>query len=235
MYITFCCSISSTAPERDILFLLFLCKCARASSFYISTAPERVWAWYRMRLGVCQSAEPNTGHAAVRTLGERFESLSLVTQNVDGLHQRAGFPVGRCFPIHGSIDRMRCSHGCPGVHKQPDWHSNEQVTREDFTCSECGGWMRPHILWFDETYSERHYFAETALRLASRATLLIISGTSGNTTLPHHIHQLVLQQGGTVLDINPERSPFSGHHSSRSFWWKTTSTEGFRALVEATA
>ena len=197
-----------------------------------SRAPERVWAWYRMRYRVCHAAAPNAGHNALRALGERFPNLTLVTQNVDGLHQRADFPPTRCFPIHGSIDRMRCSQGCPGVYHQPALvEGEESVDAAQYACTQCGAWMRPHILWFDETYSEKHYYAETALRLASEASLLLVIGTSGNTTLPHHIHQIVLQRGGTVLDINPERNPFSVQYSSHSFWWQTTATEGLRALL----
>ena len=81
-----------------------------------STAPERVWAWYRMRLGVCQSAEPNTGHAAVRTLGERFQSLSLVTQNVDGLHQQPVF--GRVLPHPRQYRSNEMFPRMPWVHKR---------------------------------------------------------------------------------------------------------------------
>src|SRR6185437_658754 len=75
--------------------------------------PWQVWAWYLYRRGVCRTAEPNAGHRALvawdGALGDRF---ALVTQNVDGLHRRAGSPDARLHEIHGAIDLMRCSRDC---------------------------------------------------------------------------------------------------------------------------
>src|SRR5258706_8928291 len=75
--------------------------------------PWEVWAWYLYRRGVCRAAAPNAGHEALvrwdRAPPDRF---ALITQNVDGLHRRAGSPVARTFPIHGDIDLMRCARDC---------------------------------------------------------------------------------------------------------------------------
>ena len=90
-------------PEEMATFAMF------------SRFPEDVWQWYLYRLGVCRRAEPNAGHRAVKTmedlLGDRF---LLITQNVDGLHLRAGNSLERTYQIHGNIDYMRCAAGCSG-------------------------------------------------------------------------------------------------------------------------
>jgi NAD-dependent SIR2 family protein deacetylase len=75
--------------------------------------PEQVWAWYLYRLGVCRRAHPNEGHRALVRLEKLFaERFTLTTQNVDGLHLRAGSSPERTFQIHGNIFFMRCADGC---------------------------------------------------------------------------------------------------------------------------
>src|ERR671927_348185 len=151
-------------------------------------APEEVWRWYLYRFGVCLHAEPNDGHRALvaldRALGERFH---LVTQNIDGLHLRAGATPERTSCIHGDAAFVRCADGCEGKLLLPDLGPRDAATpftkadRERLDCPRCGGWLRPHVLWFDEYYDEDNYRADTALRAAGRAALLLVVGTSGAT------------------------------------------------------
>jgi NAD-dependent deacetylase len=75
--------------------------------------PWAVWAWYLYRLGVCRGAEPNAGHHALVRLGAAMpERFALVTQNVDGLHRRAGSADRHVLAIHGDISQMRCAGDC---------------------------------------------------------------------------------------------------------------------------
>jgi len=89
---------------------------------------------------------------------------------------------------------------------------NEPVTDEEkrlLVCPRCGSLARPHVLWFDESYNEHHFRAESALRWADRADLLIVIGTSGATTLPMQIGEIFLEKPETIfLDVNPHPNPF---------------------------
>jgi NAD-dependent deacetylase len=88
-------------------------------------------------------------------------------------------------------------------------HALSTEQRRQLSCPKCGGWLRPHVLWFDEYYDEENYRAESALRAAERADLLIVVGTSGATSLPMRIGLLCQQLGATIIDVNPEPNPFS--------------------------
>ncbi len=181
--------------------------------------PQEVWEWYLYRLGVCLHAEPNEGHLALanmeRQLGDRF---TLITQNIDNLHIRAGNSLDRTLQIHGNINFIRCSSGChPDLRTLPD---ALKVKREQkalnekelgsLRCKSCGDWMRPHVLWFDEYYDEEYFRFDSSIRVAGNTDLLIIVGTSGATTLPNHVTSLAHQNNATIIDINPEENPFSG-------------------------
>lgn len=180
--------------------------------------PMEVWKWYLYRRGVCQQAQPNLGHLALarleEALGKRF---TLVTQNVDGLHLRAGNSLEKTYQIHGNINYMRCSVQCsdqiypiPATidHKsKDDLLSPEEM--ELLVCPRCGESSRPHVLWFDESYDEALFKFESTLRAVSKASMLWVVGTSGATTLPNYVVSLASQNGVSIIDINPEENVFS--------------------------
>jgi NAD-dependent deacetylase len=180
-------------------------------------SPEEVWRWYLYRFGVCRHAQPNAGHRALvnldRALGDRFH---LVTQNIDGLHLRAGATPARTSCIHGDAAFVRCAEPCTSEKLPlPDMGPRDGDTpfsaedRRKLSCPRCGGWLRPHVLWFDEYYDEENYRMQTALRAASRADLLLVVGTSGATNLPMQIGDLAFRRGIAIVDVNPEPNPFS--------------------------
>jgi NAD-dependent deacetylase len=179
--------------------------------------PEEVWRWYLYRFGICRHAQPNEGHRALvaldRALGERFH---LVTQNIDGLHERAGATPERTSCIHGEVAWVRCAAECGGGKLPlPDMGRRDAATpftaqdRRALSCPRCGGWLRPHVLWFDEYYDEENYRMDTALRAAGRADLLLVVGTSGATNLPMQIGELARRRGIAMVDVNPEENPFA--------------------------
>ena len=182
-----------------------------------SRMPWDVWAWYLYRRGVCRAAAPNAAHDAFvrldRALGDRF---ALITQNVDGLHRRAGSPAERTFTIHGDIGLMRCAHDCcldrwPIPDAVPALRKGETVTaamRALLVCPRCGGMARPHVLWFDESYDEERFFLETSRRIAAEAALLVVVGTSAQTNLPWQVVTLAARAGATIIDVNVEENPF---------------------------
>ena len=180
-----------------------------------SAMPWEVWAWYLYRRAVCRAAEPNAGHAALVRLEAALPGrFALITQNVDGLHRRAG--SRRVYAIHGDIDHMRCAADCvpdtwPIPDEVPALGRGEAVpaaARARLVCPRCGGMARPHVLWFDESYDEPRFFLDTARRLAAGAALLVVAGTSAQTNLPWQVVTLARRAQALVVDVNVEDNPF---------------------------
>jgi NAD-dependent deacetylase len=180
--------------------------------------PYEVWAWYLYRRDVCRAAPPNAGHQALvqaeRLLGDQF---LLVTQNVDGLHLRAGNSPERTYEVHGNIDYFRCADSCT-PERYPlgegflPFAKGQKVTPEQqalLVCPRCGGRARPHVLWFDECYNEEFYRFDSSRAAAAKAVALVSVGTSGNTNLPVQMGFIAAQRGTFLVDINPDSNPFS--------------------------
>lgn len=179
--------------------------------------PWEVWAWYLYRLGVCRRAEPNAAHTALVSLATALpDRFALITQNVDGLHRRAGTPPHQMFTIHGDISQMRCADDCtldryPIPVAVPMLGRGEAISEDAralLVCPRCGQMARPHVLWFDESYDEPRFHLDTVRRLAAGAALLVIVGTSAQTNLPWQVVGLAERAGATIVDINPEDNPF---------------------------
>ena len=180
--------------------------------------PEEVWRWYLRRLAVCRGAEPNAAHRAVvdmeRLFGDRF---LLITQNVDGLHLRAGNTPERSYQIHGNINFVRCARSCSddiypipaSVELKARAEPLSDADRAALRCPACGAWARPHVLWFDESYDEELYRFNSSIEAAAGAGMLLIVGTSGATNLPMLIGSIAAGRGALLVDVNPDRNPFS--------------------------
>lgn len=181
--------------------------------------PDTVWAWYLHRRSVCLGAQPNAAHHALvrleRALGARF---LLVTQNVDGLHSRAGNSEARTYCIHGDIRKMRCARECDRrIHDIPeavsrDWprgRTLDETTRALLVCPTCGGRARPHVLWFDESYDEERFRFESTLVAARDFGFLVVVGTTGATNLPMRVGATFARRKARMLVLNPEPNPFS--------------------------
>ncbi len=183
--------------------------------------PWDVWAWYLYRRSVCRKAGPNDGHRALVRLdalnnGSAADRFALVTQNVDGLHRRAGSRAEHVFAIHGDIQQMRCAAECVATR----WQVPEEVGDLDkgqpvseaakrlLVCGVCGGMARPHVLWFDESYDEERYHLDTVRELAMEAALVVVAGTSAQTNLPWQVVTLGGRAGATIVDVNLEDNPF---------------------------
>ncbi len=181
--------------------------------------PDEVWAWYLYRRSVCRAAQPNAAHKALASLEAAMgDDFLLITQNVDGLHLRAGNTLERTYQIHGNVDFMRCSRACgarPAL--LPDavsshWDRGRVLTsveREALRCVACGARARPHVLWFDETYDEPNFCFQSSLVAANRAAALVVIGTTGATNLPMQIGLTATRRRIPLLVINPEPNPFT--------------------------
>lgn len=179
--------------------------------------PYNMWLWYLARRRDCAKAQPNPGHYAIaeleKMLGDHF---CLVTQNIDGLHLRAGNSLQRTYQIHGTFASMRCSKECcTKVYSIPDElmeiDEKNPLTKQQqnlLVCPSCGAVTRPHILLFDECYNEEFYYYESSIRRLTKTDMLIVIGTSGATTLANILGQLACRKNCVMLDINPESNPF---------------------------
>lgn len=181
--------------------------------------PEPVWEWYLYRMGLCKKARPNAGHRALAAMASKWgDRFTLITQNVDNLHIRAGNSHERTLQIHGNIFNVRCASGCtddvlplpPDISPKMKGETLSAGERLQLKCPRCNSWLRPHVLWFDETYNERFYRFDSAIRIANDTRLLITVGTAGATNLPNHIVNIVYGNGGLMIDINVTDNPFAG-------------------------
>ena len=189
---------------------------ATAAAF--AAMPREVWRWYLFRRSVCRQAMPNAGHEALVALEKAFgDRFVLVTQNVDGLHLRAGNRAQRTLQIHGNIDFFRCAERCcddtwPLPESMPLLDRGDALPEDAWdrlVCPGCSGRARPHVLWFDECYDEALFRAQTALERAREAALLMVVGTSGATNLPMQIGVMAARLARPIIDVNLDPGPFS--------------------------
>jgi NAD-dependent deacetylase len=164
--------------------------------------PKLVWEWYEMRRKICKESIPNPGHIAIAKL-ERInpsKNFHLFTQNVDGLHRKAG--TEKITELHGNIFTGRCTR-CSHIEEKLD----TPLPILPPPCPKCQSPMRPHILWFGETYDSE--MLENAITFLRNSDLILIIGTSGQVTVPVYLAQEAIQAGAFSVEINPEESTLS--------------------------
>ncbi|HZP01105.1 MAG TPA: NAD-dependent deacylase [Terriglobia bacterium] len=160
--------------------------------------PKLVWEWYDWRRAVIQAAKPNPGHAALAELESRTVkqggSFTLITQNVDGLHDRAG--SRGIVKLHGDIWTVRCV-GCGRSER------NDQVPLLPLPphC-ECGALMRPGVVWFGEPLPEDEW--ERATKACAAAQIVLVIGTSATVYPAAGLAQAAQQAGAKMAVVNPE-------------------------------
>lgn len=162
--------------------------------------PALVWEWYEWRRELVSRAEPNPGHRALADLERLVPRLTLVTQNVDGLHRRAGSRA--VIELHGNILRTRCS-GCG--EPAEDHPADEKPP----PCPRCGALLRPDVVWFGEMLPPGSM--EAASEVARGCDLFLCVGTSGVVYPAAALPFEALEAGATVVEVNPEETPLSPH------------------------
>lgn len=161
--------------------------------------PRLVWEWYDWRRGIVASAEPNAAHEALASF-ERRRSLVLVTQNVDGLHARAG--SRDVVLLHGDLWTLRCT-GCGAEREDRTVPLAELPPR----CA-CGGLLRPGVVWFGESLPEG--VLERAFSALEEADVLLVVGTSAVVWPAAGLIPAALDAGRAVIEVNPEPTEYSG-------------------------
>jgi NAD-dependent deacetylase len=163
--------------------------------------PKLVWEWYAWRRFRIASCEPNAAHEVLADWSHRFPQFNLITQNVDGLHERAG--TEHTIRLHGSIWEVSCWQGCS---TSPRSWRDDRVTFNELppTCPHCGGVIRPGVVWFGETLEER-VVAEASM--ATRCDVFIAVGTSAVVYPAAGLIQQARKNGAFTVEINPEATP----------------------------
>lgn len=169
--------------------------------------PKLVWEWYRWRRGLVSGVEPNAGHRALADLEGRFPVFTLITQNVDDLHRRAG--SRQVLELHGNLFRTKCFE--EGVVVEAGKEIGELPPR----CPHCGGRLRPDVVWFGE------WLPASVLEKAQAATaacgVFLSVGTSALVFPAAELPFLALRSGAVVVEINPQPTPLTelAHYSLR--------------------
>ncbi|HMM85936.1 NAD-dependent deacylase [Azohydromonas sp.] len=162
--------------------------------------PQHVWDWYAQRREGMRRARPNAGHLALAAFGrQRPGVLTVVTQNVDDLHQRAGWP--ETIRLHGDILAARWLTPCPrGKACDPAAAAVGRPPR----CAECGNLVRPDVVWFGEMLPERA--VDAAEHAARRCDLMLVVGTSGAVWPAAGLAHTARRAGARVAIVNPDDS-----------------------------
>ena len=170
-------------------------KLASIDAFYDD--PKLVWEWYEDRRKNILAAKPNEGHFAISQM-EEFKDVIVLTQNIDGLHQRSGST--NVLELHGSIIRIKCTV-CDFV---------DNIT-ENFESlppkCKCGSMLRPDVVWFGEPLPQNIW--QSAVKEASVCDVMIIVGTSLVVSPANTLPVYAKQNGAILIEVNPEKTVMS--------------------------
>jgi len=183
--------------------------------------PGLVWEWYDWRRALISKCEPNPAHRAIAGMEGMFDRFLLVTQNIDGLHRRAGSK--KIVELHGNIWRVRCTGVCPIA-------ENHQIPLADVParCGNCGKLVRPDVVWFGEGLN--HGDLEKAFGAAETCDVMIVVGTSAVVQPAASLPVAAKQAGAVVMEVNIEPTPLSPIMDHSIF---APAGEGLPELLEA--
>ncbi|MCD4782607.1 MAG: NAD-dependent deacylase [Candidatus Eremiobacteraeota bacterium] len=160
--------------------------------------PELVWEWYGYRQKLVLGCRPNPAHEVIEKMEDCFDDFLLITQNVDGLHRRAGSK--KMLELHGNLFKSRCTVG---------------RTILDFTlgddplpkCESCGALLRPHIVWFGESPDPMKI--QLAVEHSEKCDVFLVIGTSAMVQPAAYLPLIAKKMGAKVIEINPKSTPIT--------------------------
>ena len=162
--------------------------------------PKLVWDWYAMRREKVRDVEPNPGHFALVDMAHHVPDFSLITQNVDNLHRKAGSP--HVIELHGNLQRVKCSLCGQQVEAWED--ADGSVPR----CEVCNGLLRPDVVWFGESLPRAEL--ESAVKAARACQVFFSIGTSGTVQPAASLAYAARNRGAVVVEINAELTLLTG-------------------------
>ncbi len=157
--------------------------------------PDRVWEWYQYRRKIINESAPNPAHKTIAEFEKYFDEVSVVTQNIDNLHRRAGSK--EVFELHGNIERNYCVE-CEAPYY--DGEETDSVPR----CKVCGGLVRPDVVWFGEMLPQ-DVFAEGERR-AAQSDICFVVGTSAVVYPAAYIPITAKERGSYIVELNIEET-----------------------------
>lgn len=181
--------------------------------------PGLVWRWYQWRRQLVTRAEPNSAHRALVRWQALRPELVVVTQNVDGLHRRAG--TRNLVELHGALDRYKCSRD-----QQPLDLAALQDSHVPPACPRCGAAVRPDVVWFGEILPQAELAA--AHSAVQRCDLMLVVGTSGQVYPAAELPAMALDRGIPVVEVNPAETPLA---RSATHWLRAGAGTALPALV----
>ncbi len=187
-----------------------------ATAVAFTRDPRLVWEWYAWRRGLVAECKPNEAHHALARFAALHPEVTLVTQNVDGLHERAADTLAvsigeaaarRAQPLtlHGSLNRIRCTSCAYESDHPAEVDATSLATLPK--CPDCGALLRPAVVWFGESLPTD--ILETAWRAAESADVCLVLGTSAVVQPAASLANVTHEAGGQVVEVNPLETPLS--------------------------
>ena len=161
--------------------------------------PRLVWEWYEWRVGLIRDAQPNPGHRALAKLEKLVPDLTLITQNIDSLHQAAGSSA--VIELHGNLRRYKCSVEGRVLANWPSGDSTPPL------CPNCGAFIRHDVVWFGENLPEQAL--SQAVEAAGHSDLFLSIGTSSLVQPAASLPLLALKKGALLVEVNLDETPLS--------------------------
>lgn len=165
--------------------------------------PKLVWEWYQYRRDLVSKAKPNPGHFALAALQKRFPEFTLITQNVDDLHEQAGSTD--VVRLHGNIARTKCFFNCQGNPTIVDLATiQDDPADTPPKCPHCGRWLRPDVVWFHEVLP--HAELEKASEASQTCEVMLVVGTSGLVEPAASLPKVARRFQAKIIEVNPDYS-----------------------------
>ncbi len=161
--------------------------------------PKLVWEWYTWRRELISQAEPNPGHLALAEVATMVPRFTLITQNIDGLHQRAGSQ--NVITLHGNLMETKCF---ANEHPVEDWPESDEVPPH---CPICDSLLRPNVVWFGENLPADAL--QTAVHAAESCDLFLSIGTSALVHPAASLPLIALENDATIVEVNPQSTPLT--------------------------
>ncbi len=171
-----------------------------ATPHAFSQNPKLVWEWYDWRRGIIAPVKPNPAHKVLALWEKEFPEFYLITQNIDGLHQKAGSK--RIIELHGNIWQVKCT-------QEGTVSFNFEVPLKEIPpiCPNCQSLLRPNVVWFGESLDQSKL--NQAIRLSTECDIMFVIGTSAVVQPAASLPYFALREGAVVIEINIEPTPLT--------------------------